>query len=203
MMRTSRQPSRRPTDRLLWGAPRVHGELMKLGIEISEATVSKYMTRLPKPPSQTWRTFFRNHANCLASIDFFVSPTATFRLLYGSLSTRLGINRPSPRVQADRAFRRDSKPDRGMGSRLNTTLFFVMQDGAVSVADHLPLHRSGANPHKRLQHGGGTPYHPCVSAVGVCHAGSLQGADRLEQHQDKAFRSDSLGELGPQGCGCG
>ena len=66
----------------LWGAPRVHGELMKLGIKISEATVSKYMTRLPKPPSQTWRTFFRNHANCIASIDFFVSPTATFRLLY-------------------------------------------------------------------------------------------------------------------------
>ena len=66
----------------LWDAPRVHGELMKLGIKISEATVSKSMTRLPKPPSQTWRTFFRNHANCLASIDFFVSPTATFRLLY-------------------------------------------------------------------------------------------------------------------------
>jgi len=77
-----------------------------------------------------------------------------------------------------------------MGSRLNTTLFFVMQDGAVSVADHLPLHRSGANPRKRLQHGGGTPYHPCVSAVGVCHAGSLQGADRVEQHPDKDFRSD-------------
>ncbi len=66
----------------LWGAPRVHGEFMKLGIKISEATVSKYVARLPKPPSQTWRTFFRNHANCLASIDFFVSPTATFRLLY-------------------------------------------------------------------------------------------------------------------------
>jgi hypothetical protein len=66
----------------LWGAPRVQGELMKLGIKISEATVSKYMTRLPKPPSQTWRTFFRNHAGCLASIDFFVLPTATFRLLF-------------------------------------------------------------------------------------------------------------------------
>ncbi len=82
MMRTSRRPSLRPTDRLLWGAPRVHGELMKLGIEISAATASKYMTRLPKPLSQTWRTFFRNHANCQASIDFFVSATATFRLLY-------------------------------------------------------------------------------------------------------------------------
>jgi hypothetical protein len=77
-----------------------------------------------------------------------------------------------------------------------------MQDGAVSVADHLPLHQSGANPlhqsganpRKRLQHGGGTPYRPCVSAVGVCHAGSLQGADRVEQQPDKDFRSDKLGK---------
>jgi hypothetical protein len=66
----------------LWGAPRVHGELMKLGIKVSEATVSKYMTRPRKPPSRTWRTFLRNHANGLASIDFFGPPTATFRLLF-------------------------------------------------------------------------------------------------------------------------
>jgi transposase InsO family protein len=66
----------------LWGAPRVHGELLKLGIEISQAAVSKYMTRHPKPPSQTWRTFLRNHVGCLASVDFFVVPTATFRLLF-------------------------------------------------------------------------------------------------------------------------
>ncbi len=65
----------------LWGAPRIHGELLKLGIEVSEATVSKYLARLPKPPSQTWRTFLGNHAKALASIDFFVLPTATFRLL--------------------------------------------------------------------------------------------------------------------------
>ena len=66
----------------LWGAPRIHGELLKLGIEISQAAVSKYMVRHPKPPSQTWRTFLRNHVDCLASIDFFVVPTATFRLLF-------------------------------------------------------------------------------------------------------------------------
>ncbi len=65
----------------LWGAPRIHGELLKLGIEVSEATVSKYLARLPKPPSQTWRTFLGNHAKVLASIDFFVLPTVTFRLL--------------------------------------------------------------------------------------------------------------------------
>lgn len=65
-----------------WGAPRIHGELLKLGIEISQATVSKYMVRQKKPPSQTWRTFLENHADCLAGIDFFTIPTATFRILY-------------------------------------------------------------------------------------------------------------------------
>ena len=60
----------------LWGAPRIHGELLKLGIEISQATVSKIMVRHPRPPSQSWRTFLANHADGLASIDLFVVPTA-------------------------------------------------------------------------------------------------------------------------------
>ncbi len=64
------------------GAPRIHGELRKLGIEVSQATVSKYMARHRKPPSQTWRTFLENHVADLASIDFFTVPTATFRTLY-------------------------------------------------------------------------------------------------------------------------
>lgn len=65
-----------------WGAPRIHGELLKLGIDISQATVSKYMVRLRKPPSQTWRTFLSNHTECLAAMDFFTVPTAGFRVLY-------------------------------------------------------------------------------------------------------------------------
>jgi transposase InsO family protein len=65
-----------------WGAPRIHGELLKLGFEVSEATVSRYMPRRRKPPSQNWRSFLRNHARGLVSIDFFVVPTATFRILY-------------------------------------------------------------------------------------------------------------------------
>ena len=73
--------SRMSRENPLWGAPRIHGELLKLGIEVSEATVSKYLARFPKPPSQTWRTFLGNHAKDIASIDFFVLPTATFRLL--------------------------------------------------------------------------------------------------------------------------
>jgi putative transposase len=66
----------------LWGAPRIHGELLKLGIEVSQATVAKYMVRQRKPPSQTWRTFLNNHAKQLVSTDFFVVPTVTFRVLY-------------------------------------------------------------------------------------------------------------------------
>ncbi len=66
----------------LWGAPRIHGELLKLGIEVSQATVSKYMKNLPRPLSQTWLTFLSNHIHCSASMDFFVLPTATFRLLF-------------------------------------------------------------------------------------------------------------------------
>ena len=65
-----------------WGAPRIHGELLKLGFEVGEATVSRTMPRRRKPPSQTWRAFLRNHTEDLVSIDFFVVPTATFRVLY-------------------------------------------------------------------------------------------------------------------------
>ena len=65
-----------------WGAPRIHSELLKLGIEISERTVSRLMPRQRKPPSQTWRTFLDNHFRELVSIDFFTVPTATFRVLF-------------------------------------------------------------------------------------------------------------------------
>ncbi|MCK4776076.1 MAG: integrase, partial [Candidatus Krumholzibacteria bacterium] len=65
-----------------WGAPRIHGELLKLGIDVSQATVSKYMIKPEHRPSQSWRTFLTNHAKDIASIDFFTVPTATFRVLY-------------------------------------------------------------------------------------------------------------------------
>jgi len=66
----------------LWGAPRIHGELLKLGIEISERTVSRLMPKRCKLPSQTWKAFSENHVNELVSIDFFTVPTATFRVLF-------------------------------------------------------------------------------------------------------------------------
>ena len=65
-----------------WGAPRIHGELLKLGITIAEATVGHYMVRRRPPPSQTWRTFLTNHVSQLVSVDFFVVPTFTFRVLF-------------------------------------------------------------------------------------------------------------------------
>jgi hypothetical protein len=65
-----------------WGAPRIHGELLKLGFHIGESSVSKYMVRSRRPPSQTWRTFLENHAQQLVSIDFFTVPTLRFQVLY-------------------------------------------------------------------------------------------------------------------------
>ena len=65
-----------------WGAPRIHGELLKLGINIGETSVSKYMVRCRKPPCQTWRTFLENHVSQLVSVDFFTVPTIRFHVLY-------------------------------------------------------------------------------------------------------------------------
>ena len=65
---------------LLWGAPRVHGELLKLGINVSQPTVAKYMVQHRKPPSQTWLTFLANHIHNLVSVDFFTVLTVTFRV---------------------------------------------------------------------------------------------------------------------------
>jgi len=72
----------------LWGAPRIHGELLKLGIEVGETTVAKYMVKGGRPSSQTWRTFLRNHAAGIAAMDFLVVPTNSFRLLYALVILR-------------------------------------------------------------------------------------------------------------------
>jgi putative transposase len=66
----------------LWSAPRIHGELLKLGIDVSQARVAKYMPRHRRPASQRWRAFLTNHLGQIAAADFFVVPTATCRLLF-------------------------------------------------------------------------------------------------------------------------
>jgi len=69
----------------LWGAPRIHGELLKLGIDIGQTSVAKYIARRRSPPSQGWKTFLHNHADDIAAMDMFVVPTISFRLLFGLL----------------------------------------------------------------------------------------------------------------------
>ena len=66
----------------LWGAPHIHGELLKLGYDICETSIAKYMVRRPSPPSQTWQTFIQNHMAEIVAIDFFTVPTVTFKTLY-------------------------------------------------------------------------------------------------------------------------
>ena len=66
----------------LWGAPRIDGELLKLGIDIGETSVSKYLVRRHNPPSQIWRTFLENHVKSMVSVDFFTVPTIRFQVLY-------------------------------------------------------------------------------------------------------------------------
>jgi transposase InsO family protein len=73
----------------LWGAPRIHGELLKLGFEVAQSSVAKYMVQRRKPPGQGWRTFLRNHAPEIAGMDLFVVPTVGFDLLYALVIIRL------------------------------------------------------------------------------------------------------------------
>jgi transposase InsO family protein len=73
----------------LWGAPRIHGELLKLGYEVAQSSVAKYMIKRCGPPTQGWRTFLRNHAPDIAAMDLFVVPTIGFRLLYAFVIIRL------------------------------------------------------------------------------------------------------------------
>ena len=66
----------------IWGAPRIHGELLKIGFDVSEATVARYMVKGPRQPSPTWRSFIRNHFSEIAAVDFFTVPTMTFKTFY-------------------------------------------------------------------------------------------------------------------------
>jgi len=73
----------------LWGAPRIHAELLKLGFEVAQSSVAKYMVKRRGPPSQGWRTFLRSHAPDIAAMDLFVVPTIGFKLLYAFVIVRL------------------------------------------------------------------------------------------------------------------
>jgi len=77
------------TENQLWGAPRIHGELLKLGFSVAQSSVAKYMVKRRGPPSQGWKTFLRNHAADIAAMDLLVVPTIGFKLLYGFVVVRI------------------------------------------------------------------------------------------------------------------
>src|ERR1700686_597010 len=77
------------TENQLWGAPRIHGELLKLGFSVAQSTVARYMVKRRGSPSQGWRAFLRNHAPDIAAMDLFVVPTIGFKLLYGFVIVRV------------------------------------------------------------------------------------------------------------------
>src|SRR3981189_2582865 len=77
------------TENFLWGAPRIHGELLKLGFSVAQSSVAKYVVKRRGPPSQEWRTFLQNHAPDIAAMDLFVVPTIGFKLLYGFVIIQL------------------------------------------------------------------------------------------------------------------
>ena len=80
---------RMSAENLLWGAPRIHGELLKLGFAVAQSTVAKYTVRKGDPSGQSWGTFLRNHAPRIAAMDLFVVPTIGFDLLYGLVIVQL------------------------------------------------------------------------------------------------------------------
>src|SRR4029077_18090750 len=77
------------TENQLWGAPRIHGEMLKLGFSVAQSSVAKYMVKPRGPPSQGWKTFLRNHAPDIAAMDLLVVPTIGFKLLYGFVVVRI------------------------------------------------------------------------------------------------------------------
>jgi len=87
------------TENQLWGAPRIHGELLKLGFSVAQSTVAKYMVRRRGPPIQGWRTFLRNHAPDIAAMDMFMVRTIGFKLLYGFVIVRI-VRRDLVRINA-------------------------------------------------------------------------------------------------------
>jgi hypothetical protein len=93
----------------LWGAPWIRGELLKLSIDVGQTTIARYMARGRRPPSQGWKTFLHNHADGIASMDLFVVPTISFRLLYGLLILHHGRRQILwPRTQRLNGFRTSS-----------------------------------------------------------------------------------------------
>ena len=137
----------------LWGAPRIHGELLKLGFEVAQSSVAKYMVKRRGPPSQGWQTFLHNHAPEIAAMDLFVVPTVGFDLLYGLVIVRLDrrdliwinvtqIRRPNGlHVRSRRRFL-------GMRLRATSSAIAIGSIAASSRADCAPWASGTSLPHQ-------------------------------------------------------
>ena len=97
----------------LWGAPRIHGELLKLGLEVAQSSVAKYMARRRRPPSQGWHVFLHNHAPDIAAMDLFLVPTIGFGLLYAFDPAR--VCGPLRRPRAYAHYYSDVRTHRSLG----------------------------------------------------------------------------------------
>jgi len=108
----------------LWGAPRIHGELLKLGIDVGQTTVARYMNRPGKPPSQGWKAFLRNHGEGIVAMGLFVVPTISFKVLYGLVMMSHGPAKDTPPVGHSAPDSRMDRPSTHRSRRLEpgTTL---------------------------------------------------------------------------------
>src|SRR5713226_5587766 len=164
----------------LWGAPRIHGELLMLGIEVAESTVGRYMVRRRRPPSQGWKTFLRNHAAGIASLDLFVVPTISFKLLYGLVILR-------------------------HARRRLVTISVTSNPTAEWIADHVtdafPWDEAPASPDSRPRPGLRPSLHPSHSGNGDprssdCAALTVAERPRRAPHRiDPAGKPRSLGRV--------
>ena len=128
----------------LWGAPRIHGELLKLGFDVAQSSVAKYMIKRRGPPRQGWRTFLRNHTPDIAAMDLFVVPTIGFELLYAFIIVRLDrrqllwIN-DHGNPTAEWVARRSRRPSLGMWPRTTSTAIGI----DLWRSRHPPIARHG------------------------------------------------------------
>jgi hypothetical protein len=137
----------------LWGAPRIHGELLKLGFEVAQSSVAKYMVKRRAPPSQGWRTFLHNHAPDIAAMDLFVVPTVGFDLLYAFVIVRLGrrglvwIN-VTANPTAEWLVRQITAAFPGMRLRATSSAIAIGSIAASSRADCAPWASGTSLPHQ-------------------------------------------------------
>ena len=159
----------------LWGASRIHGELLMLGFEVAQSTVSKYLVRSNRPPSQTWKTFLRNHADAIAAIDMVVVPTVSFDRLFAFLVVGHG-RRELSLDRGDSVRRQPGWPNRlrkpSLGHR-RRLIWCATMTAVMGPCSHPGLERWGyATGRSRLDRPGRTGSRndlsaPCVASVWI------------------------------------